>query len=120
LTIDAPYMARLVGIIPALAIYAALPLNKLAAELAGLLARFDSRAVRTPRLSLAVTSFGLALLLAYLGILNFSDYYGRYTASYPFTEVTGQAYFVRQMNMEITGEMRPAPIYYDLGLPLIS
>ena len=56
LTVNIPYFARMSGIIPTLAIFAAIPLNKLAAEIVSLsgslegargLARLARRAVQT-------------------------------------------------------------------------
>src|SRR5205085_2245409 len=108
----------------------AVVLNKLSAEFVQLVSRcLNFRFwwnIRNPKSKIRnltlgrraglVTSAGLLLaLLAYLGAQNFHDYYEVYAASYPFTEVTGQAYFVRQMNAEVMAEKRPTPRYYDLG-----
>ncbi len=121
LTIDAPYMARLVGIIPALALFAALPLNKLMAELTRfgtLLADKWHSAQSRRRLTRGTQMFGIAMvgiLLLYLGYENFNDYFQRYMVPYPSPEVTGQAYFVRQMNDMALVAGRPTPRYYDVG-----
>jgi hypothetical protein len=69
LTIDAPYMPRLVGLVPALAIFIALPLNKLSAEFVGALAAFKQvkawARVRM-RLVVGVVIVAVGALLAYL------------------------------------------------------
>jgi sugar lactone lactonase YvrE len=76
LTIDAPYMPRLVGVVPALAIFIAIPLNKLSAEFVGALGGFKRvkawARLRT-RLALAVGTLAFAALLAYLIVSNVSD-----------------------------------------------
>ncbi|MBF6611629.1 MAG: glycosyltransferase family 39 protein [Chloroflexi bacterium] len=121
LTIDAPYMARLVGIIPVLAVFAALPLNKIMAELTRfgtLLANKWRNAQSRRRLTRGTQIFGIAtvgVLLLYLGFENFNDYFQRYMVPYPSPEVTGQAYFVRQMNDTALAAGRPTPRYYDAG-----
>jgi hypothetical protein len=114
LTIDAPYMARLIGIIPVMAIFAAAPLNKLAAEFVSVvgLCGKSRRGMRIGQVSSAIALFGL---LGFLTWQNYSDYYLRYLAARPFREVTGQAYFVRQMNASLAAELRPPPKYYSLG-----
>jgi streptogramin lyase len=125
LTIDAPYVARIVGIFPALALFAAITLNKLCAEFVGFIgqARVRLRRFYAPmlarRIAQAASALVLLALLGFLGVQNFNDYYVRYLGSYPFTEVTGTAYFVRQMNAETTSEGRPTPRYYDLGAHFI-
>ena len=124
LTIDAPYMARLSGAIPVLAIFAAIPLNKLAAELTGALAGFRFRlpSVRWRRVAgQTLGVLGALALLVYLGLQNWNDYYGRYLAQspLPFPEVTGQSYFVRQMNQAELATGRPKPKYYNLGAHFI-
>ncbi|HET9495693.1 MAG TPA: glycosyltransferase family 39 protein, partial [Chloroflexia bacterium] len=122
LTIDAPYLPRLAGLIPAVAILIAVPLNKLAAEFMGLLGglRETDRAPRLRRgLGYAATGVSIAAFLAYLGWINFNDYFNRYMASWPYPEVVGQAYFVQQMNKRVTSEGRPVPHYYDIGIHLI-
>jgi DNA-binding beta-propeller fold protein YncE len=118
LTIDAPYMARLVGIIPTLAVFAAIPLGKISGEFVAVLGQWDWRP-RMRRVGQVVGGAMLATLLFWLLAQNYTDYYFLYTASWPFTEVTGQAYFVRQMNTQVTAEGRPTPKYYELGMHLI-
>jgi hypothetical protein len=114
LTIDAPYMARLIGIIPVMAVFAATPLNKLAAEFVVVLGRRGkSRLGAYTGQFLSAT--GLAALLGFLTWQNYSDYYLRYLAAHPFRAGTGQAYFVRQMNAAVAAEHRPPPKYYSLG-----
>ncbi|MFL5734786.1 MAG: PA14 domain-containing protein [Chloroflexia bacterium] len=125
LTIDAPYVARIVGIFPVMALFAAITLNKLTAEFVQFIgqARVHIRKWYAPRLArqVAQVAGGLVLLslLIYLGVLNFYDYYTRYLNPYPFPEVTGTAYFVRQMNTEVLSEGRPLPRYYDVGAHFI-
>lgn len=119
LTIDAPYIPRLVGLFPVMAIFIAIPLNKFAAEFqnafsyfrrSGKAARFRFVAARL------VAASGIVLLLVYSGLQNFNDYYTRYIAAYPDRNLMGQAYFVRQMSAKVTAEGRPTPMYYDLGM----
>ena len=119
LTIDAPYAARLVGIIPCMAIFAAIVVNKLAAEFMGVASRVILRPVVSRRMAVLASSGALLALLGYLTVLNFNDYFVRYLDPHPFNEVTGQAYFVRQMNKQATDEGRPTPMYYDLGAQFI-
>ncbi len=60
LTIDAPYMPRLVGLVPALAIFIAIPLNKMAAEFIGAFGAFGrAKAWIKMRLRLGVAISGL-------------------------------------------------------------
>ena len=58
-------------------------------------------------------------LLVYLGVVNFSDYFGRYLAVYPFAETTGQAFFVRQMSEKAATDKRLTPRFVDVGVPFI-
>jgi sugar lactone lactonase YvrE len=125
LTIDAPYMARLVGIIPVMAIFAALPVSKLAAEFLRFV-RIASAYVRDLRWRRIVRGtsrvFGasaVGALLLYLGLQNYSDYFTRYITSYSFAEVTGQSAFVQQMNTQLAAEGRPSALYYDAGTYVI-
>ncbi len=118
LTIDAPYMARIIGIIPAMAIFAALPVNKLSAEfvlLVGRLGRQRAWQWVGQGAAVAVTT----ALLATLGVQNFTDYFIHYVTPLPFSEVTGQAAFVRDTNNVAQAAGRPRPFYYDVGAPLI-
>lgn len=125
LTIDAPYMARMVGIIPVMAVLAAIPLSKLGAEFMRfasiIAAKIKSR--RRKRVfsisSRALNASLVGLLLLYLGLQNYSDYFLNYTKTYAFTDVTGQAYFVRHMNEKVQAEGRPLPHYYSLGIDTI-
>ncbi|HUS15736.1 MAG TPA: PA14 domain-containing protein [Chloroflexia bacterium] len=118
LTIDAPYMARIIGMVPAMAILAAVPLNKLAAEFVLMVSKLG-RNVTLRRVGLAVSGAAIGVLLGMLLVQNFTDYYGRYVAAWPFGEVTGQSYFVRWMNQQTAAEGRPSPRYYNLGAHLI-
>ncbi len=107
LTIDAPYMARLVGILPVLAISAALSVDMLSGALEAALPRVGRRA-------------GVGLLvvvLLTLGRENFVDYFDRYTRTspLPFAPTVGQAWFVRETNRRASVEGKPLPHYYDLG-----
>lgn len=106
LTIDAPYMARLVGILPVLAIAAAFSLDALSRALEGALPRRGRGAGKV---------LLVAVLLALAG-QNFRDYFDRYTrTSPPFAPTVGQAWFVRETNRRASAEGRPFPHYYDLG-----
>lgn len=117
LTIDAPYMCRIIGIVPANAIFAALILSKLCAEFIGFLMRFNFSRFWTRRVGIGVSSAAILALLGYLTWQNFTDYYLRYLGPpWPFAPATAQAMFVREMNVEATGEGRPQPFYYDMGL----
>jgi hypothetical protein len=114
LTIDAPYMARLIGIVPVLAVLAAIPASRLAA----LAADFIATRVRHPRAKRAgeaVSATALAGLLAFLAWQNVSDYFGRYLRLKPFDAGTGQAIFVRQEKERAATERRPTPRFYSLG-----
>lgn len=122
LTMDAPYMARIIGVVPVVAIFAALPLSKLSAELVAMFGRFSRGLARSrtwKKLGLAASGALVVTLMVYLTLQNYSDYFLRYLARYPFNEVTGQAQFVSNMNAEVTGEGRPQPVYYDLGMHMI-
>ncbi|HUP27327.1 MAG TPA: PA14 domain-containing protein, partial [Chloroflexia bacterium] len=135
LTIDAPYVPRLVGLVPTLAIFIALPLNKLCAELEGTLARGREQLktshaqVHDPQpsnllqpwyvpLAHGLTAGVLVGLLGYLSVQNVTDYM-RYMNNYPYPALIGQAQFVRQMNKQASDGGRPMPRYYDLGVPTI-
>jgi sugar lactone lactonase YvrE len=123
-TTDAPYMARMAGLIPALALLAMLPVNKIAAELTGATAgfRFRMPSVAWRRLAGQVAGMlGIVALLTYLSFQNWNDYYGRYLGQVPlpFSDVTGQSYFVRQMNNAALAEGKPTPKYYNLGTHFI-
>ncbi len=122
LTIDAPYMCRIIGIVPTLAIFAALPLSKLSAEAIGVFGRLGRKAVRQrvwKRVGQTISATSVVTLLVYLTLQNYSDYFLRYLATYPFNGVTGHAQFVLDMNAHVTSEGRPQPVYYDLGMHLI-
>ena len=120
LTIDAPYMPRLVGLVPVLAIFIALPLNKMAAEFYNAFGRVRAaRAVRRRRIqpvvARAVPAVLIVGLLVYLGLQNATDY-DRYLNTYPFRDVAGQAYFVQEMTRQVAAEGKPTPYYFDLGM----
>ena len=118
LTIDAPYMARLVGIIPTLAIFAAVPLNKISAEFVEAVGQFGARPLMR-RVGQGVAAVGVTAILLYLFGQNYSDYYFRYMVNWPVTEVTGQAYFVRQMDQTLAAQGKPTGYFYDLGIHFI-
>jgi Dolichyl-phosphate-mannose-protein mannosyltransferase len=118
MTIDAPYMARLVGIIPVLALLAAVVLDKLATELVRVCGG-PGRSPRRARLGQAVSGMALLALAGFLTWQNATDYYGRYLAQRPFAETVGQASFVRDLNVAAGKERRPPPKYYDLGAHFI-
>jgi 4-amino-4-deoxy-L-arabinose transferase-like glycosyltransferase len=116
LTEGAPYMPRLVGIIPTLAIFAAVILNKLAAELVDLVSglRYDWR-----NAAQAFSATVIMGLLVYLSVQNYVDYYSRHVVQLPYVWSyrfpIGQALFVQQANEASLAEGRPRPIYYVLG-----
>ncbi|MEA2573706.1 MAG: hypothetical protein QOH93_1004, partial [Chloroflexia bacterium] len=120
LTIDAPYMPRLVGLVPLLAIFIALPLNKMAAEFYNAFGWVRAAALRSrkrwqPMLARAVPALLIVGTLVYLGLQNATDY-DRYLNTYPYRDVAGQAYFVRDMNRQAAAEGKPPPYFYDLGM----
>jgi 4-amino-4-deoxy-L-arabinose transferase-like glycosyltransferase/sugar lactone lactonase YvrE len=117
LTIDAPYMARLIGLVPVMAIFAALPLNKLVAEVARACQRDTTVTVGRGVVETlpAVTTGALLGLLCYLTFENAHDYYGRYLQYYQLSDVTGQALFVQQTNKASVAQGQQAPKYFDLG-----
>ncbi|HYO50422.1 MAG TPA: glycosyltransferase family 39 protein [Chloroflexia bacterium] len=124
LTIDAPYMPRIVGLVPVLAIVAAIPLNKLAAEFVNAASTFSFKWAQKRQKVMAlagqaVSGLAIACLLSYLGSQNYSDYFNRYLAAYFYPEVTGQAVFVGEMNQRVMSEGRPTPKYYDLGMHVL-
>src|SRR5205823_11546 len=117
LTIDAPYMCRLIGMVPVDAIFAALIVSKLSAEAVGLAGqRLRMRAfVRgwdVRRMARWSSIGAVAALLAFLTWQNFYDYYDRYLGTYPAGEATGFASFVSQMNDKEIAEGRSKPMYY--------
>ncbi|MDQ3930179.1 MAG: glycosyltransferase family 39 protein, partial [Chloroflexota bacterium] len=123
LTIDAPYMPRMVGLVPVLAIFIALPLNKIAAEFYNAFgrvraAKLTSRRKWQPMLARAIPALAIVGTLVYLGLQNATDY-DRYLNTYPYRDVAGQAYFVRDMNRQVAAEGKPIPYYYDLGMHFI-
>jgi len=107
LTIDAPYVARLVGILPVLAISAAMTLDRLAAALEAVLGRAGR----------AAASCLIAVVLLALTGQNFTDYFHRYTRSspLPFAAMVGQAAFVRETHDRAALASTAPPRYYDLG-----
>jgi hypothetical protein len=119
LTSEPPYMARLVGIIPATSIFAALPLNKLAAELTAL-----SMRVRLPRLrdetvrraSQVALGAALVALLGLLTYQNFINYYVSYPAHFLNPKSLGQAIFVREMNERAARDGREPPEFLSAGI----
>lgn len=122
LTIDAPYMPRLVGLFPVMAIFIAIPLNKFAAEFQNAFSYFrrSNKAAHFRFVAARlVAASGIVLLLVYSGLQNFNDYYTRYIAGYPDRGTMGQAYFVRQMSAKVAAEGRPTPMYYDLGMHMV-
>ena len=114
LTIDAPYLARLVGILPLLAVFSAIVLDKLALELERLWRRTARGAGRAEHARL-VLNFAAALVLALLARRNLADYFGRYLGERPFPGGVGFATFVRDCDTRAARERRPAPKYYALG-----
>ena len=127
LTIDAPYMARIIGIVPVMAIFAAITLSKLSAEamaqfalLAVLLRRKITLRKKIILRAGQVVVLGTVLsLMCFLTLENFNDYFQRYLATNPYPETTGQAAFVRDMNRKAEAESKPTPYYYDVGRDFI-
>ena len=114
LTIDAPYLARLVGILPVIAIFAAIALDKLALELE----RLWRRSVRKPeRADDARFVLSVAVFFA-VGILadrHLRDYFGRFLRDRPFSGGISFASFVRDTDRRAIREKRARPKYYALG-----
>jgi sugar lactone lactonase YvrE len=101
-----------------MAILAGWPVSKLTAELIRVVRLFGHRPVVRKVAGVASGAIIGAILLWLLGE-NYSDYFYRYVANWPFTEVTGQAYFVREMNQKTAAEGRPTPEYFDMGTHMI-
>ncbi len=118
LTTEAPYMARLVGIIPALAIFAAIVLNRLASEFTKVANRVKAKGVIRIPSPYFLTLLLISTILAYLAWQNIGDYYGRYLAKWPFSRAVGQAAFVREMDNKLISAGRSTPMYYSLGMNL--
>ncbi|MEO6324084.1 MAG: glycosyltransferase family 39 protein, partial [Thermoanaerobaculia bacterium] len=110
-TINAPYMARLVGVIPLFAICSAVSLDALVSAIEAAL----GRSAPLWRRRLAAVVIGVVLLL--LARENFADYFGRYTRTppLPFAPTAGQAWFVRETNRAAKERGEPPPRYFDLG-----
>lgn len=115
LTINQPYYARMAGIFPTLAIFAAIILNKLVAEFVGAASRFRFRPNLSRRVAQALSGVAVVLLLGYLAVQNYEDYFIRFPALKPSRNGMGQAIFVRDMNNKVRSEGRPTPKYYDLA-----
>lgn len=114
LTIDAPYLARLVGILPVLAVFSAIILDKLALEMQRLWRRTARGAERVEDARF-VLRLAAGLVLAFLARRNVVDYFGRYLDGRPFPGGVGFATFVRDSDARSARRGRPAPKYYALG-----
>ncbi len=115
-TVDAPNVCRLIGILPTMPIFAAIVLGKLTSEFIGVASRIPFNPKLTQRITLILSSSILAALLGYLTWQNFSDYYIRYKALQSAGKAVGQATLVRGTNQKVMGEGRPIPLYYSLGM----
>ncbi|HKC23872.1 MAG TPA: NHL repeat-containing protein, partial [Thermoanaerobaculia bacterium] len=115
LTIDPPYMARLVGILPVLAIAAALSLD-------ALLSAFERAAGRVSALAgrLAGPLLAAAVLLV-LARENFVDYFERYTRAtpLPFAPTTGTAWYAREAVDRARARGDAPPFFHDLSAHLL-
>jgi 4-amino-4-deoxy-L-arabinose transferase-like glycosyltransferase len=115
LTIDAPCIIRLIGMVPVLPLFAAVVLNQLASRFEEAAAAGRSKWLqrRVPFL----TATGLAALLVFLTWQNYYDYFHRYLERnpLPYSGSTGQAVFVREMNRRVAAEGRTRPRYFSLG-----
>jgi hypothetical protein len=113
-TIDAPYLARLVGILPVVAIFAAIALDKLALELERLWRRSTRRPEQTDdaRFVLTVAVFFVVGILAER---HLRDYFERFLGGRPFSGGMSFARFVRDTDARADREKRPRPKYYALG-----
>src|SRR6185369_7167407 len=101
-----------IGILPVLAISAALSLDALARAVEALPEPPAAR--RAARLAAA----GLcAVVLLGLARRNFTDYFDRYTRTLPlpFAPTSGQAWFVRDLDAKARAAREPAPRYHDLA-----
>jgi hypothetical protein len=114
LTIDAPYLARLVGILPLLAVFSAIVLDKLALEMERLWRR-SARGTERAEDARLVLNLAAVLVLALLARRNLADYFPRYLDERPFPGGVGFATFVRDSDARSAGQGRPAPKYYALG-----
>jgi sugar lactone lactonase YvrE len=99
-------MARLVGILPVLAISAALSLDAWAAALE-----------RTGRVLRSAAAALVVVVAVALAVQNFGDFFERYTRSTPppFSGTVGQASFVRETNARAAAAGEPLPRYQELG-----
>jgi sugar lactone lactonase YvrE/4-amino-4-deoxy-L-arabinose transferase-like glycosyltransferase len=115
LTIDPPYMARLVGFLPVLAVAAALSLDALASAFDRVAARVSGAAWRLAGAILA------AAVLLVLARENFVDYFERYTRAtpLPFAPTTGTAWYVRGAIDRARAREEAPPFFHDLSAHLL-
>ncbi|HKF43654.1 MAG TPA: glycosyltransferase family 39 protein [Thermoanaerobaculia bacterium] len=114
LTIDAPYLARLVGILPLLAIFSGVVLDKLALEVERLWRRSTSREGRASD-ARSVVTVAVLLAVALMSERSLRDYFGRFLGSRPFSGGMSFASFVRDTEAQAAREGRPGPMFYALG-----
>ncbi|HEV8118573.1 MAG TPA: hypothetical protein VGQ32_08620, partial [Thermoanaerobaculia bacterium] len=114
LTIDAPYLARLVGILPVIAIFAAVALDKLALEVERLWRRSTRSAERAADARFVLTA-AVFFVVGILAERHLRDYFGRFLGDQPFSGGMSFATFVRDTDARLVGEGRGRPRYYALG-----
>ena len=115
LTIDAPYLARIVGILPLLAVFSGIVLDKLALEVERLWRR-STRAPGRAGDARYVATVAVFFAVAFLGERSLRDYFVRFLGRRPFPGGMSFASFVRDTDAGAAREGRPGPMYYALGV----
>lgn len=110
LTINQPYLPRLVGFLPAVALLTGSALDRWCAELARL-----GRRLGFPRSAAAIALLlGLATVAA-AGSWSFARYFDGFIGSRPFRDNTGLSRFVRETNEAMAREGRPPARFLNFG-----
>ncbi len=123
LTIDAPYVPRIVGLFPAISMFAALPISRWLDACDDLAAALPSRVARFQAgrwLNVGAASVCVALLTG-LSLYNVGTYYvkhgDRQKAPNP---VMVQATTVRELNEAARRAGQPSPFYINWGPPYFN
>lgn len=110
LTINQPYLPRLVGFLPAVALLTGSALDRWCAELARL-----GRRLGFPRSSAAVALLLGVGTVAAAGRWSFARYFDGFLGSRPFRDNTGLSRFVRETNEAMAREGRPPARFLNFG-----